>query len=494
VAVKAEISKNLVIQRASSGDAELDSFLSGGFPRGSLILVSGNPGTGKTTLTAAFLYEGAKELGENGIYVSFSESKRSFYENMAAMGLDFESLEKEGHFRFLEMFSATKEGMSEIAKFILEEIKRFDAKRLVIDSYSVMAQALGDHYEGRQVLHTFFSRIMRNMSCTTLVIGEQPTGDYRIGDASEEFVADGVLNLKLTIPRELEIRKMRGTRLKTRKVLYTLEGGFNVVTTTLRHAEVAKRWQPVPDPEGRLSSGSKDLDAILGGGFPMGTYAVLEVATDVTIKEVRLLTRGLVLNFISQKRGAMMIPTGGVDAKDIHTSFARYVSEETFEKYMRIQEQIVLDSSKSGARSAPKYAVPVSRVNTRRTANDVSASFNAFYEAYKKLKSVTDGKPIVRTIAYDRIESSYSRFPDQLLNEVGLAMVRTRAGGDLTLGIGRPSDAMLTRVLGMVDWHLKMWKQDGVLLLQGVKPSTNTYAADCDVSRGYPIMTLKMLT
>ncbi len=166
------------IRRASSGSPELDTFLSGGFPRGSLILISGNPGTGKTTLTASFLYEGSKRLGENGIYVSFSESKKSFYENMGAIGMDFEKLEEAGHFRFLEMFSATKEGMSEIAKFILEEIKRFEAKRLVIDSYSVMAQALGNQYEGRQVLHTFFSRIMRNMDCTTLVIGEQPTGEY----------------------------------------------------------------------------------------------------------------------------------------------------------------------------------------------------------------------------------------------------------------------------------------------------------------------------
>src|SRR5208282_6692495 len=115
------------------------------------------------------------------------------------------------------------------------EIKEFGAKRLVIDSYSAMAQAMGNQYEGRQILQTFFNRIMRNMGCTTLLIGEQPTGEFRIGDTAEEFVADGVLNLKLSIPRELEIRKMRGTPLKTRNVLYTLEGGFNDVTTTLRH-------------------------------------------------------------------------------------------------------------------------------------------------------------------------------------------------------------------------------------------------------------------
>ena len=284
----AKTSSGLGFERASSGNTELDSFLSGGFPRGSLILVSGNPGTGKTILCAGFLYQGSKETRENGVYVSFSESKHSFYENMATQGLDFEGLEKEGHFRFLEMFSASKEGMSEIAKYILEEIKRFEAKRLVIDSYSVMAQALGSQYEARQILNTFFSRIMRNVGYTTLVIGEQPSGTHRIGDTSEEFVADGVLNLKLTIPRELEIRKMRGTRLETRSLLFTLDGGFKVVKTELPTPKAVKQWQPVPDSGDLLSTGSRDLDAILGGGFPRGSYAVLEASTDVTAAEVRL--------------------------------------------------------------------------------------------------------------------------------------------------------------------------------------------------------------
>jgi len=219
------------IERVSTGSFELDSILSGGLPRGSLILISGNPGTGKTTLTSGFLYAGAKDGSENGIYVSFCEGKKSFYENQMTLGLDFAKLEKEGHFRFMEMFTTTKEGMGAITGDILRGIKEFGAKRLVVDSYTVMTQALGGVYEGRQVLHTILGKIVRTMGCTTLVIGEQPTGETRIGDGAEEFVADGVLNLKLSIPRELEIRKMRGTRLTTRNMIYTIDHGFQVLRT-----------------------------------------------------------------------------------------------------------------------------------------------------------------------------------------------------------------------------------------------------------------------
>ena len=486
--------KNLTIQRVSSGDSELDSFLEGGFPRGSLVLVSGNPGTGKTTLTAGFLCEGARNAGENGIYASFSENKRSFFDNMATMGYDFEKLEKEGHFRFLELFSATRQGMGGIAKQVLDEIKGFKAQRLVIDSYSAMAQALGSQYEGRQILHTFFSRIMRSMGCTTLLIGEQPTGDIRIGDTAEEFVADGVVNLKLTIPRELEIRKMRGTRLLKRNALYTMDQGFHVVTTTVRKPVVAKNWQPILDSGDLLSTGSRDLDTILGGGFPRGTYAVLEVASNVLVSEMQLITRSISLNFISQKRGAMLIPAGGVDSRQLKASFGPYVPEGVFDKYVRISEQFEAHPHAQAHSRPPPYVVPITYGEGAGTEDALTKSSDAFLSAYRLLKSSTRDQPILRSIAYDNLETSYARFPDKLLNEVGLSMMRTRSAGDLTLGVGRGTVSILPKIVGMVDWHIKLTKTHEVLLVQGIKPYTNIYAADCDVSKGYPVMTLKALT
>jgi KaiC/GvpD/RAD55 family RecA-like ATPase len=488
------VEPKVAIQRASSGDEQLDAFLSGGSPKGSLILLSGNPGTGKSTLAARFLYEGAKRAGENGIYASFAESKQSFYENMAGVGFDFAGIEKEGRFRFLEVFSASKSGMSEIAKYILEEMRRFEARRLVIDSYSAMAQALGDQYEGRQILHTFFSRIMRNMGCTTIVIGEQPTGEHRIGDTAEEFVADGVLNLKLTIPRELEIRKMRGTRLKTRNVLYTLDGGFHVVTTRLKVPEVAKKWVPIRDSNNLISTGSPDLDAVLGGGFPYGTCAILEVSTEVRVAEVRLLTIGLMLNFINQQRGVMMLPALGVSSRALKAALGPYTTEQNFDGYFRVPELVEPDFLESTIVEPPRYVIPTSSAEGTETEKDLTTDSNTYMEEYRRLKSQTGNLPILTSTAYESIESSFAKYPEKLMTELGRSMARVRSSGDLSLGIGRPTVTILSKVMGMVDWHLKLWKTDGVLLLQGVKPYTNVYAVDCDVSKGYPVMTLKTLT
>ncbi|MEM1997509.1 MAG: ATPase domain-containing protein, partial [Candidatus Bathyarchaeia archaeon] len=65
--------------------------------------VTGPPGVGKTIFAANWIYNGVERLGCKGLYVSFVEGRKSFFENMRGSGLDFERLERAGKFRFLEM-------------------------------------------------------------------------------------------------------------------------------------------------------------------------------------------------------------------------------------------------------------------------------------------------------------------------------------------------------------------------------------------------------
>jgi circadian clock protein KaiC len=94
----------MTIERISTGIASLDALIEGGIPRGSTVLVAGNPGTGKTILTSHFLYEGLS-IGEAGVYVSFSESKKQFYDNFERFGMRFLDFEKDNKFAFLDFAS-----------------------------------------------------------------------------------------------------------------------------------------------------------------------------------------------------------------------------------------------------------------------------------------------------------------------------------------------------------------------------------------------------
>ena len=138
----------------STGVEELDSVLGGGFPKGSLIVLAGSPGTGKTVFSARFLYHGAVNCGEKGIYVSLCEGKEIFMENMRGFGFDFEKLERGGMFRFLDMLTVKEKGISTILDMIIGEVEKFGAERLVLDSFSAMAHAFKDPIEARIIVHT----------------------------------------------------------------------------------------------------------------------------------------------------------------------------------------------------------------------------------------------------------------------------------------------------------------------------------------------------
>src|SRR6266581_8508102 len=74
-----------LVDRTPSGIPGLDEILSGGFPRGRVILIVGGPGTGKTILTSQFLANGIKMYGENGAFVSLDETKSHYFREMAQM-------------------------------------------------------------------------------------------------------------------------------------------------------------------------------------------------------------------------------------------------------------------------------------------------------------------------------------------------------------------------------------------------------------------------
>src|SRR3569623_3246215 len=72
-------------QKAASGIEGLDDILAGGYTRGRIHVLEGNPGTGKTTVAMQFLMEGARE-GERGLYITLSEGENELRDSSASHG------------------------------------------------------------------------------------------------------------------------------------------------------------------------------------------------------------------------------------------------------------------------------------------------------------------------------------------------------------------------------------------------------------------------
>lgn len=258
--------------RISTGISELDSLIEGGIPKGFNILIAGNPGTGKTVLTSHFLYNGLLNK-ENGIYVSFSESKFQFLNNFARLGMDFDSYEKSKRFLFLDFTAVTKNGMQDALEEILSVAQELNAKRIVIDSLSTIFQSFGNINEARIALHVVLGKIFRTEEITSMMISEVPIGSSIIGSGIEEFVVDGIIGLEYgnsnSVPIKLKILKMRGTDIN--REVHICSIGEKGMTVYEKHP--LSFIYPVSST--RIATGIKGLDEKIEDGFLKGTVTAL---------------------------------------------------------------------------------------------------------------------------------------------------------------------------------------------------------------------------
>lgn len=217
--------------KTRSGIEGFDEILLGGLPKGRSIVLSGPPGSGKSTFAMQFLYKGVKEYGEPGVYVTLSESPADIRNNMKSYGWDILKLERDGKLLLVDArpFSISEEGFvtpneslyrgeampfSHLTDMVLAGIRRADAKRLVIDSVTILAMQYVNRFYIRQGLMGLV-QALSNQECTSLLISEsiQEEGKAPV----EWYIAPGVILLHYTrrgdtMERAVQVLKMRGTR------------------------------------------------------------------------------------------------------------------------------------------------------------------------------------------------------------------------------------------------------------------------------------------
>jgi circadian clock protein KaiC len=224
----------------------LDEVLGGGFPAGHVVLLSGLPGTMKSTLSYAILQRNAKERGAKCLYVSLEQTRKSLEDQMAAMGFDVEGVRGDVH--ILDVGTIQKEVGRSATKPWMEFLRRTLTTRrdidgvdlVVIDSLEAL-EVLAKFTDRRTELFQFFEWL-RDLGATTIVLGEAASEAPFLGleaplpRRDETFLADGILELKMhpisdvEIQRRLRVTKMRGSHHKTGfQALVFEDGRFQVM-------------------------------------------------------------------------------------------------------------------------------------------------------------------------------------------------------------------------------------------------------------------------
>jgi len=231
-------------ERVSTGLAGLDPLIEGGFPKGRSILITGEPGTGKSIFALQFLVEGLKRK-EKCIFVTADEGPLDVLEQAASMGWDLEphvenkelailnagaylsSLSGPGKERHIDVQKA----VSDLAGFA----KQLGAQRLVLDPAGPFV-LLRDSAIRIQDQIRLLIKMLRSSVQTTNVLTSYavPRTGERTMHGMEEYLVAGAIVLEMIwndgqLTRSLIVEKMRCTNVKPTQLEFDIVKGQGIV-------------------------------------------------------------------------------------------------------------------------------------------------------------------------------------------------------------------------------------------------------------------------
>jgi circadian clock protein KaiC len=261
--------------RASSGIPGLDDVLGGGFPSNHLYLVEGTPGAGKTTLGLQFLRRGVQD-GEKGLYITLSETASELKTVAQSHGwsLDgvevFELVTEEGLSPDSEqsILHPSEVELGETTMGVMSAVEKLKPRRVVFDSLSEMRMLAQNPLRYRRqvlALKSFFA----TRGCTVLLLDDRSADQ---DDLQLHSIAHGVISLDQSVGqygperRRLRVIKMRGIPYAGGEHDFNLDTGGIAVFPRLVAARHRQGFE-----EATVTTGTPELDALLGGGLARGT-------------------------------------------------------------------------------------------------------------------------------------------------------------------------------------------------------------------------------
>jgi circadian clock protein KaiC len=269
--------QRVTIHRLATGVPGLDEILGGGLPEYSFSIIAGGPGCGKTTLAHQFMFANAGPerpalyftvLGEPAVKMLRYQQQYTF----------FDPSKLNGSIRFVNLSQfVLEQDLGAVLDEIIKGVEASNAGIVVVDSFRTVvrrAQASATEME----LQGFVQRLALHLTSwqvTSFLVGEYVEGEIR--DNPVFTVADGLIWLYQTVERNSIVRKMQVMKMRGQESvpgLHTFRITGNGLQTFPRTFGLAAKSGHVKAQQ-RISSGIRELDALMGGGIPQGDSILL---------------------------------------------------------------------------------------------------------------------------------------------------------------------------------------------------------------------------
>ncbi len=270
------------LPRVSSGNDQLDAILGGGFPRNSMNIILGEPGSGKTILAERLIFANAKATDDPRpiLYLTtLSEPLEKVVRYLQQFSFFDQDTLLSGAIRYESIaVELESQGVSALQPKLEEAIKTIAPKIIVIDSFKAIHDLTTSVAEMRRLLYEV-SGLLSAYDTTAFFLGEY--NEEQIPVFPEFSVADGMIELArkkhgTRDERYLRVLKLRGSNYQEGLHAFRITGDGLEVFPRLTSPITPLAYTPKDE---RLSTGVEGLDQMLAGGFWAGGATLLEGPT-----------------------------------------------------------------------------------------------------------------------------------------------------------------------------------------------------------------------
>lgn len=411
------------------------------------IVIKGKPGTGKTTLS----FELMRMVG-SGLYVSTRTALKELVDQYPYI----KPLVEEGAVRGISFEDLRLGSAADVMESVLKATEELKNPVIILDSWDSIARELDP-----------IERLRAEKSLAAMV---EPT-DSKLVFVSEtaetsslDYLADAIVTLE---DREVDgarmryivWEKIRGVPIPQKRYIFTLhEGRFRMFQPLImKRPEPTREFKPL-ELEGAYSTGSMQLDRLLGRGMPKGSGTLFLLGREVSSYAILPFIAIMISNFVMTGGSAVVMPIAGISMRTMTEATAGQLPEE-----LRSRVKVVDVKKEEIDLTSPEAALR----DLRRIIKDAKGE---------------EERNCMIIAGMDFLEY---HFPGRDLRAMSLdIMGQVKDTEDTAVFIARPSTKIREELEDLVDSSLELKMIEGALVLRSRKPPSIYYHLDFTGERG----------